>query len=299
MTGPIIPTVLPGVKAVHAVDAAGVHPLLLAIGSERYVPYDQPARPQELLTQASAILGQGQMSLAKYLWIADAADNPTLDLQKVDDFLVHMLQRVDWSRDLHFQTCTTIDTLDYSGTGFNEGSKLVIAAVGHPRRELPRAVEGDWTLPAGFHDPRLCLPGIVALSAPPAIEAHDGFHGSRAEIERFCGAIADLIKVSFTDSSSPGHPIQRFPLVVLVDDSHFAAASLANFLWVTFTRSDPASDVYGIGATVRQKHWGCGSPLVIDARRKPRHAPPLIEDPRVTRRVDRLFMREGPLQGLE
>ncbi|MGH7139292.1 MAG: UbiD family decarboxylase, partial [Pirellulales bacterium] len=39
LTGPVIPAVLPGVRAVHAVDAAGVHPLLLAIGSERYVPY--------------------------------------------------------------------------------------------------------------------------------------------------------------------------------------------------------------------------------------------------------------------
>src|SRR5690606_12344527 len=95
LTGPAIPAVLPGVKAVHAVDAAGVHPLLLAIGSERYTPYNERERPQELLTQANAILGQGQMSLAKYLWIAAHEDDPSLDLHDVGRFMRHVLERVD------------------------------------------------------------------------------------------------------------------------------------------------------------------------------------------------------------
>ena len=143
LTGPIIPTVVHGVHAVHAVDAAGVHPLLLAIGSERYVPYAPRRRPQELLTSANAILGQGQLSLAKYLFIVAREDDPNLDIHDIPAFFQHLLRRVDWQTDLHFQTCTTIDTLDYSGSGLNEGSKLVIAAVGPPRRELPTQ------LPAG------------------------------------------------------------------------------------------------------------------------------------------------------
>ncbi|MEC7444773.1 MAG: UbiD family decarboxylase, partial [Planctomycetota bacterium] len=113
LTGPIIPTVLPGVHEVNAVDAAGVHPLLLAVGSERYTPYSQDDRPMELLTQANAILGQGQMSLAKYLWIADQQDMVKPGCHEIADFFQHMLARVDWRRDLHFQTQTTIDTLDY------------------------------------------------------------------------------------------------------------------------------------------------------------------------------------------
>ncbi len=117
MTGPAIPAVLPGVHAVHAVDAAGVHPLLLAIGSERYVPYAGERCPQELLTNANAILGQGQLSLAKYLIIAAKEDDPQLDIHDIGAFLQHVLKRVDWTRDLHFQTRTTIDTLDYTGTG--------------------------------------------------------------------------------------------------------------------------------------------------------------------------------------
>ncbi|MCL6504066.1 MAG: UbiD family decarboxylase, partial [Pirellulales bacterium] len=137
LTGPVIPQVLPGVKAVHAVDDAGVHPLLLALGSERYVPYEARTKPRELLAQANAILGQGQLSLAKYLWIAAVEDDPRLDVHDVPGFFKHMLERVDWQRDLHFHTCTTMDTLDYSGTALNEGSKLVIAAAGPRRRSLP------------------------------------------------------------------------------------------------------------------------------------------------------------------
>src|SRR5262245_13068862 len=122
LTGPVIPTVVHGVHAVHAVDAAGVHPLLLAIGSERYVPYAPRSRPQELLTSANALLGQGQLSLAKYLLIVAREDDPKVDIHDIPAFLRHLLERVDWRSDLHFQTSTTIDTLDYSGSGFNEGS---------------------------------------------------------------------------------------------------------------------------------------------------------------------------------
>jgi 4-hydroxy-3-polyprenylbenzoate decarboxylase len=87
-------------------------------------------------------------------------------------------------------------------------------------------------------------------------------------------------------------------MVVVVDDSEFAARSLANLLWVTFTRSNPAADIDGIGAFVHDKHWGCIGPLVIDARIKPHHAPPLVDDPGVMKRVDALGAPGGPLHGM-
>ena len=90
-------------------------------------------------------------------------------------------------------------------------------------------------------------------------------------------------------------PINQFPWIVVVDDSEFTARNLENFLWVTFTRSDPASDIDGIAAFVDRKHWGCRGALVTDARIKPKHAPPLVEDPAITRRVDALAARGGPL----
>ena len=279
ITGPVIPAVLPGIHAVHAVDAAGVHPLLLAIGSERYVPYAPRRQPQELLTLASAVLGQGQMSLAKYLLIVAHEDAPALAIHDISAFLQHLLARVDWRRDLHFHTRTTIDTLDYSGSGLNEGSKVVIAAVGEPVRALPVELSADLHLPAGFSAPRVCLPGVLAVQARAFAEAPDA-------ARRLCAAVDERAAIN------------AFPLVVLVDDSEFTARSLNNFLWVTFTRSNPAVDIDGVGAEQVHKHWGCRGCLVIDARRKPQHAPPLVEDPAVSRKVDALAAPGGPLHGL-
>jgi 4-hydroxy-3-polyprenylbenzoate decarboxylase len=283
LTGPIIPTVISGVHAVHAVDAAGVHPLLLAIGSERYVPYARVRKPQELLTCASAILGQGQLSLAKYLFIVAREDDPELKVHDIPAFFRHVLARVDWRTDLHFQTRTTIDTLDYSGSGFNEGSKAVIACAGPARRDLPNEFPRAAILPEGFSEPRVCLPGILAIKAP-------AYQGPAPDydpaLSRFCEAFR------------AGDPINTFPLIVLVDDSDFTARTLNSFLWVTFTRSNPAADVLGIAPFTAQKHWGCEGSLVIDARIKPHHAPPLEEDKDVSRKVDALAAPGKPLHGI-
>jgi len=299
LTGPVIPTVLPGVSSVHAVDASGVHPLLLAVGSERYQPWRDAGRPAELLTQASAILGQGQLSLAKYLFIVDGREAPGLDAHDVRGVLAWLLARADWRRDCHFLTETTIDTLDYSGSGMNVGSKLVVAARGPAIRDLPGELTPGTHVPDGFRNPRLCLPGVVAVEGPriaprprldaesdAAIWAAASAAPWAADVDRFCAAIDAL------------HPLRTVPLVVIVDDADFAAASLENFLWVTFTRSNPAADVHGVEAFTHQKHWGCRGPLVIDARLKPHHAPPVEEDADVTARVDDLCRRDGPLGDL-
>ena len=261
----------------------GVHPLLLAIGSERYLPYSQEREPLELLTQANAILGQGQLSLAKYLLIAAKDDNPP-DIHDIAGFIQFMLERVDFRRDLHFQTATTVDTLDYSGSGLNRGSKVVIAAAGAKKRTLATALSPELTLPAGFARPRICLPGVLALSAPVC---SGGRNSADPQLEELC---------RFLEAHDKG--LAGFPLVVIVDDSEFTSRTLANFLWVAFTRSNPASDLYGIGATIAGKHWGCSGSLIIDARSKPHHAPPLEEEPAVVRRVEAFAAPGGPLHGL-
>jgi 4-hydroxy-3-polyprenylbenzoate decarboxylase len=276
LTAPIIPTVLPGVVGVHAVDAAGVHPLLLAIGSERYWPFAETPRPQELLTQANAILGQGQLSLAKFLLIANQADDPQLKLDNIPAFFRHVLERADWTRDLHFQTETTIDTLDYSGSGINAGSKVVIAVVGPPRFELVTDLPADLQLSDGYSGPRIVLPGILAIQGPKYSTPFNPQSAIR----------------------NPKSEIAGFRLIVIVDDSQFVAESLRNFVWVTFTRANPATDIHGIDAFTENKHWGCRGPLVIDARLKPHHAPPLVEDPEVSRRVEALAVPGGPLHGI-
>ncbi|GAA5506808.1 UbiD family decarboxylase [Novipirellula caenicola] len=286
LTDPIIPTVIPGVKAVHAVDAAGVHPLLLAIGSERYMPYLERQEPQELLTQANAILGNGQLSLAKYLWITDDPAGQ-LDIHQIEPFFQHVLKRVDWRRDLHFQTRTTIDTLDYSGSGLNRGSKLVVAASGDPVRNLATEWPSDVPLPEPFSHPRRVMPGVFAIQSPKY---------STSEADRNSNQVA-LLAEALQQYQSDGHPdsLAGVMILTLVEDSAFAAASLSNWLWTTFTRSNPAVDVSGVNASLVDKHWGCDGPLIIDARVKPSHAPPLIEDPKTTAKVDARAARGGPL----
>ena len=280
LTGPILPTVIPGIHAVNAVDAAGVHPLLLAIGSERYTPYNALVRPQELLTAANAILGQGQLSLAKFLLIIAKEDNPELDIKDIPLFFRHLLERIDFSNDLHFHTRTTIDTLDYSGSGLNLGSKVVFAAAGPVRRTLPTTIPEKLNLPNGFDAPRVCLPGILAIKSPPFLSPQN------QDALYFC------------DAFNPSDTINQFPMILLVDDSDFASACERNFLWTVFTKTNPAKDIHGIASVINDKHWGCIGSLVIDARSKPHHAPALVENPAVERTVDALGVRGGPLHGI-
>ncbi len=281
IAGPMAPVMLPGLREMHAVDASGVHPLLLAIGSERFAPYS-PRRPMELLTIANAILGFNQASLAKYLWIAAGEDDSSLDLHDIARFFQHVLARVDFGRDLHFQTATTMDTLDYSGQGLNQGSKLVIAAAGPPRRSLS-ATAPQLRWPAGFGDLRMVFPGVAVLRAPR-------FQSYR-KVDQQLRPLLRLLE-------SQARRFSGLPLVVLVDDGEFASRSLNNFLWTTFTRSNPSHDVYGAGQRIEHKHWSCDGPLLIDARSKAHHAPALVEDARVERRIERLAAPGASLHGL-
>lgn len=283
MTGSMIPAVLPGVQAVHAVDATGVHPLLLAVGEERYQPYTKAERPSELLTQAHAILGQGQLSLAKYLMIVNHRDDPSLDIHQVRDFFVHTLERIVLQRDLHFITQTSIDTLDYSGDGLNTGSKVIMAATGSPRRKLADRLP-ELAVPQTFSKPRWILPGVAVVQAPPFSEKRD--------------ALRYLAEALESQQALLNDPQAQLMWLVLVDDAEFVSASLDNFLWITFTRSNPAVDIDGVGAFIQDKHWGCEGPLLIDARLKPHHAPPVESDPETARRVNRLIASNRELAKL-
>lgn len=286
LTGPLVPQVFQGVREVHAVDAAGVHPLLLALGSERYTPYEAARRPRELLTMALHLLGTTQTALAKYVLVAAHEDAPGLSASHAPQFLRHLLERTDFARDLHFITHSTNDTLDYTGLGLNEGSKLIWAAAGEKRRELGLEMTGPAAdmppLPEGFGDARVAGPGLLVLRGPK--------HAlGRNEPDPAMETLADAL------AHWPGR--EAFPLVVVADDAAFCAQDMDNFLWVAFTRSDPATDVYGARAQTRAKHWSCEAPLVMDARLKPFHAPPLEEDPATTRKVDALAAPGGPLHG--
>ncbi|NGF57181.1 UbiD family decarboxylase [Parapedobacter sp. SGR-10] len=281
ITGNAIPKEINGLKAVHAVDPAGVHPLLFAIGRESYTPYQQVDRPQEILTIANQILGKNQLSLAKYLFIAASDDNPNLDIHNIIGFLTHILERIDPKRDLHFHTNTTIDTLDYSGDGLNAGSKVVFAAAGEKKRALATEIPAGLELPRPFGHAKLALPGVLVVEG----STFTTYEEEKQVLDTWCKALQEK-------------DLTGIPLIVLADDAGFTTDHINNFVWVAFTKSNPAYDIYGVGSFTKYKHWGCEGSIIIDARRKPHHAPDLIKDEAVERRVDQLGAKGGSLYGV-
>jgi 4-hydroxy-3-polyprenylbenzoate decarboxylase len=281
ITGSAIPKEIPGLHQINAVDAAGVHPLLFAIGSERYTPYLNGRKPQEILTISNHILGSNQLSLAKYLFICAQEDDPTLSVNDIPKFMRHILERIDLSRDLHFYTKTTIDTLDYSGSDLNSGSKVAVAVAGEVKRELWQELPSTFSLPRPFNNYKIALPGILALEAPAYISESE-----------------TLKQVDILNEHLKNENLDGLPMIILCDDAGFTAQTVNNFVWVAFTRSNPSHDIYGINSFTQHKHWGCKGPLIIDARIKPHHAPPLIKDAATEKRVDELAKKGGPLYGI-
>lgn len=284
MTGDAIPAEIPGVHEVHAVDAAGVHPLLLAIGSERYTPYLVNERPQEILTIANHILGTGQLSLAKYLFIANKQNELTTHHEEA--FFIHILERINTERDVHFYTKTSIDTLDYSGESINEGSKVVFAASGRAIRKL--GTEVPQTLKINHHqlifDVQLVFKGVLAIQT----KKFENYHQADIEIKEIENFIL----------KNSQNLVDSFPLIVLCDNAKFCAENFRNFVWVTFTKSNPSHDIHGVDAYYKNKHWSSKGSIIIDARTKPHHAPALEKDNDVEKKIEKLFNKGGSLYGV-
>jgi 4-hydroxy-3-polyprenylbenzoate decarboxylase len=270
MTGSAVSNEIPGLKEVHAVDAAGVHPLLLAIGSERYTPYLQNKKPAEILTIANHILGTGQLSLAKFVFIT-ADDSNQLSTHNVPAYLQFLLERIDLTSDIHFYTKTTMDTLDYSGENLNAGSKVVIAAYGDVKRSLASSV------PEEIHqlnaNAKLVLPGIIALDA--------ALINTKGVQEKLKGRGANLLNEL------------GVVMLILTENPSWMAEESNNFLWACFTRTNPSHDMEGVDSFINQKHWGANGPLIFDATIKKHHAPPVEKNAAIEKRVDEVLAKYG------
>jgi len=275
ITGDAIQHEIPGVQEVHAVDAAGVHPLLVAVGSERYTPYAPAQQPAELLTQANRILGTGQLSLAKFLFIT-ASENRSVNTKNLVAYFSYIFERIDWERDLHFHTNTSIDTLDYSGEGLNQGSKVVFAAYGPVLRKLATSIPEHTTHLRTFHNPQIAIPGVLVFET----DAFSTYDIAQEEMQAL-------------ETQLSGLELSQIAMIIIADKSEFVAANLNNFVWSTFTKCNPSHDIYGIQAFTHNKHWGCKGPLVMDARTKPHHAPALEKEPSVEQRVNMLLSKYG------
>ena len=262
LLSPLFPLVMPAVRSLWAYGECGYHPLAAAVVRERY--------GREAMASAFRILGEGQLSLTKFLILVDQP----LDLRDFRVVLEHVLARVRWERDLHVISQISMDSLDYAGPAVNEGSKGVLLGLGEPCRELPRAFEGS--PPAGAREALPYCPGCLVVDGP-----------------------------DFTDDA--GYParlaadpaVAAWPLVVLVDRARTAAASTMNFLWTAFTRFEPAADLHAASAKVVRHHLAYAGPIVLDARMKPWYPEELFCDPDTARTVAARWKEYFPAGGVE
>ncbi|MEX0636448.1 MAG: 3-octaprenyl-4-hydroxybenzoate carboxy-lyase, partial [Ferruginibacter sp.] len=211
-----------------------------------------------------------------------ADDTHQLSTHLIEEYLQFILRRIQLHRDVHFYTNTTIDTLDYSGTGLNSGSKVVFAAYGDEVRKLATEVPAVLNNLQGVHQPTIVMPGVIAIGMP----AFSSYENTHVQIK--------MLQEQLCHNDKELH---EAPMIILADDAAFVAASMKNFLWVSFTRCNPSHDIYGINESVVNKHWGCTGPLLIDARIKPHHAPPVEKDPDVEKKINRFFEKGGSLYG--
>jgi 3-polyprenyl-4-hydroxybenzoate decarboxylase len=253
---------MPTVRDVWSYGETGYHSLAAAVVKQRY--------KREAMVGAFRILGEGQLSLTKFLLATDRS----VDLRDFRAVLTCVLERADFRTDLFLLPNLAMDSLDYAGPRINEGSKGVLLGLGDPIRALPSEFSG--ALPRGCGEPRVFSPGCLVVEGPPASEEPDC--ASRL------AACADLAS---------------WPLVVLANDSERATRSTSNFLWTTFTRFDPAADLCGARAELVHNHAALTPPIVLDARMKPGYPEELFCDEETARRVDRRWSEYFPERGVE
>ncbi len=254
LLSPMFPVVMPQVKGIWAYEESGVHSLAAAIVKERY--------KKEAFMGALRILGEGQLSLTKFLLVTDQE----VSLQDFRSTFIAALERFNPATDLHIFSNISQDTLDYTGPKVNEGSKAVLLGVGPKTQKLKTSWTGTLKN-SKFKNPILYCPGVLVVSGP--------------KFRRGDGAAQLLLKEA---------ALKGFTFVFIVDDSGEATKSDHDFIWHVFTRFEPAADIHGISELVRN-HVSFQSPIVVDARLKDWYPPILEEDPKITKRVDSRFGR--------
>ena len=257
LLSPVFPRVMPQVTDLWSYGETGYHSLAAAVVKQRY--------KREAMAAAFRILGEGQLSLTKFLLVLDRP----ADLRDFPRVLEHVLERADFRTDLYLFANLSMDTLDYTGPVVNEGSKGVLLGVGEPVRTLPREFTG--APPAGFGEVRTFCGGCLVAAGPPAAREPDAAARAAA------------------------HPaFAGWPLVVVVDDAAQAVRSPARFLWTTFTRFEPAADIHAARVELARGHAVFTPPVVIDARLKPDFPDELFCDPETADTVTRRWKEYFP-----
>ena len=250
LLSPLFPLVMSSVRQLKTFGETGFHCLAAARVMDRY--------PREAFGAGLRILGEGQLSLTKFLVLTDG----DVDVEDFTKLWPHVLERVDWGRDLFIFANVSQDTLDYTGPSVNKGSKAMLMGLGkQPLRKLPQTFNGS--LPDKLRNPRVFLPGTMVVEGSS--------YGAEPELAQ----------------QAAGWPgLSDWPVVILVDNVHAATESLQEFLWTFFTRFEPAADIHGAEQPVVRYHVGLKPPIVFDCRMKPWYTDVLEVDPETRQKVD-------------
>ena len=263
LLSPLFPVVMPGVEKIWSYGETGYHSLSSAVVKERYT--------REAMASAFRILGEGQLSLTKFLLLTDQ----NVDLKNFPETLEHILCRTNTETDLYVLSNLSMDTLDYTGPNVNEGSKGVWLGLGDPIRTLPRQFKA--------HE----IPAEIT------------------KVQVFCGGCLVVGTTSYQESPEVAtriaqHPaFKDWPLIILTDEPTRATKSAVNFLWTTFTRFEPAADIYAKSTRVVRNHLAYTAPIVIDARLKPQFPKELSCDKQIAKTVTERWNRYFPEGGIE
>ena len=256
LLSPLFPMVMPGVRDLWSYGETGFHSLAAAVVRERYA--------REALVAGFRILGEGQLALTKFLILTDTP----IDLHDFRGVLEHVLARVNWETDFFIFSNTSMDTLDYTSGKVNEGSKAILMGLGEPVRDLPRQFRGE--LPRDITQAEVfCAGCLVVRGIPDSEEPQQAERLAREAV------------------------FAEWPLVILHDDAR-VASSVSNFLWATWTRFDPASDIYAAESKVVRHHLAYRGPIVIDARKKPNLPDELVVREDIASLVDRRWREYFP-----
>ncbi len=256
LLSPLFPFVMPGVEALWSYGETGFHSLSAAIVKERYA--------REAMVSAFRILGEGQLSLTKFLIVV----NSPVDLKDFQKVLTHVLERIHWETDFFILSNLSMDTLDYCGPEINRGSKAIMLGLGEPIRSLPREFRGQ--VPPGVREVRVFSPGCLVIAGVTYNEEPD----QASRLARW---------EDFSD----------WQLLILVDDDGIAD-STSRFLWAVFTRFDPASNIVAAQTVIRNHHLCYSSPIAVDARMKPRYPAEVECDPDTVTKVDKRWREYFP-----
>jgi len=258
LLSPLFPLVMKGVKELKTFGETGFHCLAAVRVSDRY--------PREAFACGLRVLGEGQLSLTKFLIVTDGG----IDITDFAHLWPHVLERVQWEQDLFIFANVSQDTLDYTGPSVNKGSKAMIMGLGkEKRRELPRQFSGN--LPANCSSPCAYLPGTLVLQGTP--------YATHSELASDIAQWADF---------------RDWPVIILVDNTGEATYSMQEFLWTFFTRFEPAADIHSASTSVHRFHVGVNPPLVIDCRMKPWYTDVLEVDQATKEKVDAKYSKIIP-----